>query len=95
MKFATTVTVLMALIAGSAFLSQSQPRRGLHRLPQLVEATARLVAMAVAPGDEESLRAAAQSFVAAQTSGRHRIVTGPALPDEQPRVNTYRLTGWR
>ena len=94
MKFATTATVLVALIAGSALLSAPQSRRGFNHLPQLVAATARLVAMAVVSGNEASLRAAAQDFVA-ETNGRHRIVTGPALPGRQPRVHTHRLTWWR
>jgi len=94
MKFATTATVLVVLIAGYALLF-AQPRRGFNRLPQLIEATARLVAMAVVPGNEASLRAAAQNFAAAQMNGRHRIVTGPALPGGQPPVHTHRLTWWR
>ena len=94
MKFATTATVLVALIAGSALLAP-QSRRGFNHLPQLVAATARLVAMAVVSGNEASLRAAAQDFVAAQTNGRHRIVTGPALPGGQLPVHTHRLTWWR
>ena len=94
MKLATTATVLVVLIAGYAFLS-AQPRRGFNRLPQLIEATARLVAIAVVPGNEASLRAAAQNFVTAQMNGRHRIVTGPALPGDQPQVYMHRLTWWR
>ena len=95
MRFATTATVLVALIVGSALLSAPQSRRGFNHLPQLVAATARLVAMAIVSGNEASLRAAAQDFVAAQMNGRHRIVTGPALPGDQPRVHTHRLTWWR
>ena len=48
------------------FLRAPQSRRGFNHLPQLVAATARLVAMAVVSGNEASLRAAAQDFVAAQ-----------------------------
>ena len=66
MKFATTTTVLVALIVGSALFSAPQSRRSFNHLPQLVAATARLVAMAVVSGNEASLRAAAQDFVAAQ-----------------------------
>jgi NAD/NADP transhydrogenase beta subunit len=66
MKFATTTTVLVALIAGSALVSAPQSRRDFRHLPQLVAATARLVALAVVSGNEASLRAAAQDFVAAQ-----------------------------
>ena len=95
MKFATAVAVLVALIAGSALLCAPQSRLGFNHLPQLVAATARLVAMAVVSGNEASLRAAAQDFVAAQTNGRHRIVTGPALRGDQPPVHTHRLTWWR
>ena len=94
MKLATAATVLVVLIAGNALLS-AQPRRGFSRLPKLLEATAQLVAMAVVPGNEASLRAAAQNFVAAQMNGRHRIVTGPALPGDQPPVHMHRLRWWR
>jgi len=63
MKFATT---LVAPIAGSALLSAPRPRRDFNHLSQPVAPTARLVAMAVVSGNEGSLRAAAQDFVAAQ-----------------------------
>ena len=67
---------------------------GLTRLSQLVGVTARMVALAVVPLNDTSLLAAAQDFVAAQVNG-HRIVTVPALPGDQPRVHTHRLTRWR
>ena len=67
---------------------------GLTRLSQLVGVTARMVALAVVPLNDTSLLAAAQDFVAAQVNG-HRIVTVPALPGDQPRVHTHRLTWWR
>ena len=95
MKLAITTAVLAALISGSALLSQPRSRRAVHQLPQLVAATARLVATAVAPPDDASLLAAAQDFVAAQMRQRHRIVTTPALSGDQLPGDMYRLTRWR
>ena len=95
MKRAITTAVLAALISGSALLSQPRSRRAIHQLPQLVAATARLVATALAPPDEASMLQAAQDFVAAQTQQRHRIVTTPALSGDQLPVHMYRLTRWR
>ena len=95
MKLAITTAVLAALIAGSALLSQPRSRRAVRQLPQLVAATARLVATAVAPPNDASLLAAAQDFVAAQMRQRHRIVTTPALSGDQLPVDMYRLTRWR
>ena len=95
MKLAITTALLAALIAGSALVSQPRSRRAVRRLPQLVAATARLVATAVAPPNDASLLAAAQDFVAAQMRQRHRIVTTPALSGDQLPVDMYRLTRWR
>jgi hypothetical protein len=91
MKFAATALIVAALIAGGALLAP--PR--LQRAFKLVGATARLVAVALVPSNEESLRSAAQELVVLQTNVRHRIVTGPALPGGQLRVHTHRLTWWR
>jgi hypothetical protein len=102
MKLATTTIILVALIAilvatliaGTPWVSAPRLPRGLRHLPQLVGATARLVATAVVPLNEASLLAAAQDFAAVQVQ-RHRIVTRPALPGNQLRVQHARLTRWR
>ena len=98
MKPATTatsfVTLIAALIAGGALVSAHRSPRGFHHLPQLLGSTARLVAAALVP-DRASLLAAAQDLAAAQTSVRHRIVTGPALPGGQLPVQHARQTWWR
>ena len=95
MKLAMSATIVVALIAGSVLLPAPRSRRAFKQLPQLVAATARLVTVALVPLNGESLQAAAQDLVALQTSVRHRIVTGPALPGGQLRVHTHRLTWWR
>ncbi len=95
MKLVITTALLAALIAGGALLSQPRSRRAVRQLPQLVAATARLVATALAPPNEASMLQAAQDFVAAQMDQRHRIVTRPALSGDQLPVHMYRQTRWR